>query len=61
MQMELGANSSPNAAQPSPSLAAALPDNNNSSGDAFLQRDQQKEDIPICTTIQKTIKNVLLK
>ena len=61
MQMELGAKSSPSAAQPSPNLAAALPDNNNSSGDASLQRDQQKGDIPICTTIQRTLKNLLLK
>lgn len=61
MQMELGAKSSPSAAQPSPSLAAALPDNNNSSGDAFMQKDQQKEETPICTTIRKTVKNVLLK
>ena len=38
MQMELGVKSSPSAAQPSPSVAAALPDNNNSSGDAFLQK-----------------------
>lgn len=38
MQMELGAKPSPSAAQPSPGVAASLPDNNNSSGDAFLQK-----------------------
>lgn len=61
MQMELGLNSSPSAAQPSPGLAAALPDNNNSSGDAFLQKEAQKEETPLCTNIGKTVKNVLLK